>query len=98
VKVTFRKVESGEKGRAQQVVPAIVVLRDGESRTVTLKSRKGSESLEVGYLDGVVLIGEGPAAARLAPEGGRGKGKTYRVETGGERPMKIEVELSSELP
>jgi hypothetical protein len=93
VKIVFRKLESG-RGRPQPVVPATLVLADGQTRSVTVRGADGERSLPVGYRDGTVLLGEGPQAARLAVERGGRKGRTQRVEIGGARPLQAELEVT----
>jgi hypothetical protein len=84
VSITFQSGKLKYRGKASPLLPQSVVLNQGDSRTLTLKSQRGAVKLQLSYLDGELQIDHHPGRkgrqTRLGYDSSWKTGHKYRIE------------------
>ena len=89
VKITFRQGKIRIKGKYCPITPQSLDLREGETRTLSLQSQRGTVKVRVSYRGGEVAIddhpGKGKPDTRLSFSQEWRAGSAYRVKETGNR-------------
>jgi hypothetical protein len=92
IKVVFRKGHFTAEKRSCPMEPQTIVLRDGQTRDIFVRGRKGKLKIRVGYVGGELLIDDVPGknrrCTRLGYVPGWKDGRVYAVAASGNGRLK----------